>query len=154
MTKTETTETSLKITRTIASPVERVWQAIADPDRMASWFRPGTRTCELETYEFQEGGRFQLSFVPTEDDGFDGPSPAVGTFQSITPPEEVVMAWNWDFPDQDLNEPESRLILRLREVDEGTMVTLVHEGLPSKASVEQHYGGWNTVLPKLDEVLA
>lgn len=153
MTQSETTETSLKITHDIAAPVGRVWHALSDQETLKKWFCPGTRTCRLDHYEFREGGAFKLAFEPTEDDGFGGPSPAHGVFQQIVARQKVVMTWNWDFPDQD-NGPESRLVLHLDETPKGTRVTLIHEGLPNKESVEGHQGGWQTVLPKLERLLA
>lgn len=154
MNESETTEDSLRITRRIDAPVERVWEAFADPQMFASWFRPGTRTCRLDTFDLREGGAFKLAFEPTEDDGYGGPSPSHGVFRKVVPHKEIVMAWNWDFPDEDMNEPESRLVFRFKPVGQGTEVTLVHEGLSSRKSVEGHYGGWSTVLPKLESLLS
>lgn len=154
MTRQEMTENSLRIERIIMAPPGKVWEAIAEKDRLIRWFCPGTRTCEVDQWDFRENGAYRLAFVPTEDDGFGGPSPAHGVFQRIVPEQEVAMSWKWDFPDEDHNEPESRLILRLEKTDEGTKVALIHEGLPNRQSVEGHYGGWMTVLPKLEAVFS
>lgn len=153
MMTTETTETSVKIVRQIGAPVDRVWGAFSDEQTFASWFRPGTRTCRFERFEFREGGSFQLAFEPTEEDGYGGPSPAHGVFQRIKQMEEIVMTWNWDFPEEHMREPESRLVFRLRSTGTGTEVTLLHEGLSGKRSVEGHTGGWQTVLPKLEKIM-
>lgn len=147
--ETETTETSLTIRRTIPAPVERVWEAIADQEQVSRWFAPGTRACRMDAWDFREGGSFSVAFVPTEDDGFGGPSPASGTFQGIVPEKELVMSWNWDFGEEDVREPESRIIFRLRPASGGTELTFVHEDLPNRESVGDHLGGWMSTLPKL-----
>ena len=46
----------LVFTRTFAAPVERVWQAWADPELVKRWWGPDGFTCPLARIDLREGG--------------------------------------------------------------------------------------------------
>jgi uncharacterized protein YndB with AHSA1/START domain len=49
------------ITRTIAAPRNLVWQAWAEPERLALWWGPRSCTVDIEKFDFRPGGIFHFS---------------------------------------------------------------------------------------------
>ncbi len=65
-------------------------------------------------------------------------------------PEHLVMSWRWGSGGEpDEQGRVSRLELRLRAIDIGTELTLVHSELHTEASARSHGAGWRGALVKL-----
>ncbi len=73
--------------REIAAPVDAVFAAIADPQRLARWWGPAGFTNTFSVCEFVEGGRW--SFVMHGPDGKDYANENV--FEVIEPAHRVVV---------------------------------------------------------------
>jgi uncharacterized protein YndB with AHSA1/START domain len=73
--------------RVIEAPAERVFRAIADPDRLARWWGPDGFTSTFEVFEFRPGGNWRL--VLHGPDGTDYPNQNV--FREIEPSGRVVV---------------------------------------------------------------
>jgi uncharacterized protein YndB with AHSA1/START domain len=74
----------LRLERHLKHPIERVWDALTDPERRGEWLAPGT-------VELQPGGSAELRF-PT------APTPAKGTVLSgsvraVDPPRLLEYTW-------------------------------------------------------------
>ena len=74
----------LRFERHLKHPVEKVWAALADPERRAEWLAPGT-------IELRPGGRAELTFDndPTGQDGTD----LAGTVRVADPPRLLELSW-------------------------------------------------------------
>ncbi|NJN50482.1 MAG: polyketide cyclase [Gammaproteobacteria bacterium] len=73
--------------RLMDAPVENVFRAIAEPQRLARWWGPAGFSSTFELFEFRPGGRWR--FVMHGPDGTDYPNENV--FLEITPPTRVVI---------------------------------------------------------------
>jgi uncharacterized protein YndB with AHSA1/START domain len=73
-----------------------------------------------------------------------------GEFLEIVKPARIVMSWRW----AQRGEPEeqgatSRVEFRLRVIETGTELTLIHSQLRNQASAQSHERGWAGALIKL-----
>ena len=73
-------------TRMIAAPVERVYQAFADPNRLASWWGPGGFTNTFTEFDLRPGGSWR--FVMHGPDGRDYQNACA--FVDVVPNERIV----------------------------------------------------------------
>jgi uncharacterized protein YndB with AHSA1/START domain len=76
----------LEISRVLAVPRAKLWQAWADPELLKQWWCPKPWTTELREFEFRAGGGF-YTFMRGPDGGeSDNP----GCFLEIVPRERIV----------------------------------------------------------------
>ena len=74
----------------------------------------------------------------------------VGEFLEIEEAERVVMSWRWTQNGQiDERGKVSRVEMRVRAIETGTELTLVHSRLSNEESARAHEGGWDGALQKL-----
>lgn len=151
MTKTQTTETSLQVSRVIKAPREKVYNAFLDSKMLAQWYHPGPMRTEVHKVEPQKGGDFRISMIADEGE-MKGKHTAAGKFIELVPHEKIVHSWAWEGEEQAMSGTDSRVTVTLKEVAGGTEVTLLHEGLPHKQSVESHTQGWVGCLENLAAV--
>jgi uncharacterized protein YndB with AHSA1/START domain len=123
--------------RDFADPVEDVWQAVTDPERLGRWM--GTYTGDAS-----EGATVQ--FVMTAE-GQVEPEPV--TIVVCDPPHHLVV----DMPDATgPDRPPWRLEVHLDTVGGGTALTFVHHLSDPSASAEMG-PGWQYYLDRLDASL-
>jgi uncharacterized protein YndB with AHSA1/START domain len=134
--------TSVTLVRTIEAPVEAVFAAFIDPDKVALWWGPDEGPVLSAQIEAKAGGRFHIRFRLAQDGSEHGSS---GVFEVFDPPKRLVMSWAWD----DETGTDSRLEVTLRAVAAGTELTLVHSRLDD-AKAGGHEKGWNGALDKLE----
>jgi uncharacterized protein YndB with AHSA1/START domain len=73
--------------RLIDAPPERVFQAFADPGRLARWWGPDGFSSTFETFDFKPGGQWR--FVIHGPDGTDYPNE--NRFVEVAPARRVVV---------------------------------------------------------------
>lgn len=96
--------------REIPAPVEAVFAAFTDAERMARWWGPAGFTNTFELREFRTGGRW--SYVMHGPDGHDYRNESV--FEEVEAPGKVVI--------HHLSRPEYRLTILLARTASGTRV--------------------------------
>jgi uncharacterized protein YndB with AHSA1/START domain len=103
--------TTFKTVREIQAPVEKVFAAISDPERLARWWGPAGFTSTFTLCEFRNGGRW--SFVMHGPNGQSFPNESL--FAEIESPRKLVV--------QHLSEPHFRLTIGLVPSATGTVVS-------------------------------
>ena len=121
----------------IDAPPETVYPYFTDADLNVSLFR------HHPTLDPTPGGVFAVDV---------GDAAARGTYLSLNPPRSVVFTWG--MPGSDTLPPGgTRVEVTFTPVDGGTLVTLVHRGLPAEHR-QSHEQGWRTFLGNLTTVAA
>ena len=117
-----------------ARPVT-VFSFFTDRDRWLSW--QGI-SAEIDA---RPGGVFRMN---VRGDGW-----ASGQFTAVEPHRRIVFTWGWEGPDSPVPPGSSTVEVTLEpDGDDGTLLTLVHSGLPLPA-LDTHRDGWNHYLDRL-----
>lgn len=143
----------LEISRVVAAPRSRVWQAWADPAILARWWCPRPWTTEVRAFEFRAGGAFH-TFMRGPDGGeSDNP----GCFLDVTPETRIAFTtmltggWRPHIPWLGLTA-----IFTLADEGKGTRYTarvLHKDPEDSRKHVEMgFYDGWGTCIGQLEDV--
>jgi uncharacterized protein YndB with AHSA1/START domain len=82
-----------------------------------------------------------------------GVNPSAGEYVEVIRDQKVVFTFGWDLPGHPIPAGSSEVEITLTPSDEGTLLRLVHRGLPDDA-INDHLGGWNYYLARLEKVLA
>jgi uncharacterized protein YndB with AHSA1/START domain len=110
----------LVVTRVIAAPRERVFEAWSEPARLTRWFAPLPYTLPLCEMDFRPGGRFRMAMRSPagEDHEFSG------VYREIVPPSKLV--WTGEFASGPVDQVR-------------TEITFEEEGTKTKLSVRQTF---------------
>jgi len=133
------------VERTIAAPIEEVFDAWSDPRGMAKWMCPSPdmkpATVKLD---FEVGGRFYITMHGREQDFVHE-----GEYLAIERPHRLLFSWVSHFMPE--GERDTRVEVRLRADSAGhCRLTLTHEGLPDSDAYAGHVDGWAEILRGLD----
>jgi uncharacterized protein YndB with AHSA1/START domain len=145
----EPQERVLVITRVFDAPCSLVWQAWADPERMARWAGPRGFTmtsCEMDTHP---GGTFRFRMRSPQ--GTD--HRVQGVYREIVEGQRLVYTWAWVDAD---GRPGHETLVTVTFADHGgkTLLTLRQALFESVTARDEHQGGWSTALDCLAEYLA
>lgn len=119
--------------RISASP-EAVFAFLVEPDKMARWM--GARL-QLEP---RPGGVYAVDL--------NSRARARGAYLEVVPHSRVVFTFGWE-DDPDMPPGSTTVEVTLEPDGDGTHVRLVHRGIPSAESREQHRSGWQHYLSRL-----
>jgi uncharacterized protein YndB with AHSA1/START domain len=87
---TTPSDREIRIERIFAAPRDRVWRAMTDPALVAQWWGRGNKLV-IERMEVERGGHWR--FVEHSPQGVHG---FEGRYREVTPPERIVMTFEWD----------------------------------------------------------
>ncbi|MEU0400075.1 SRPBCC family protein [Streptomyces sp. NPDC006197] len=140
------------VSRHIAAPASVVYRSLLDPDAVARWRVPYGMTCEVHDFEAREGGAFRVSLSYGSPDGA-GKSGARtdtyhGTFLELVPYEKVVESIEFETPDPSLRGAMI-LTTTLTEIEGGTELRIVHEGVPDAVPPADNETGTRMALDRL-----
>ena len=122
---------SVRFTRRVDAPRERVWRAIVDPADLAAWLAP-------TTIEPRVGGSVTVGF----EDG-----PVTGVVTAWDPPSLLEYTWI-------MSGEAADSLVRFELADEAgvTVVELVHTRLP-ESMARGYAAGWHAYLDRLEDLL-
>ena len=136
---------TVKLTKTINAPAEKLFDAWLDPVMLAQFIlpMPGMPNPEVEN-DAREGGSFSI-IMQVGDDRI----PHTGTYMTIKRPRELVFSWISPFSADD-----SQVSLLFNAIDANTtQVELTHVTFPDEESRSNHEGGWGNILDMLNEIV-
>ncbi len=122
----------------IAASPETVWELLVDPEKTSTWWG------RAASFDPRPGGKFLLEVTAA--------STARGEFTEIDPPRRLAFTWGWEKggAGPELVPPgSSSVVIELVPTDTGTLLRLVHWGLPSAETVTSHGQGWDHYLGRL-----
>lgn len=138
--------TQATLVRRIAARPDLVFQALITAEAIAEWWGPQDGTATAAVSDPRVGGRYEVRF--TTNDGVE--HVCGGEYLEIARPERLILSWRWLAGGvDDERDRVSRVELRLRAIDIGTELTLVHSELCTEDSARAHEGGWAGSLVKL-----
>jgi uncharacterized protein YndB with AHSA1/START domain len=134
---------SVTLHRVLKAAPEKVFRAFADVRAFANWIPPYGFLCEVQKFDFREGGNFSMSFINFS----TGTGQSFGgKFLEIRNNEYLRYSDKFDDP----NLPgELVTTVWLNKVICGTDLKIVQENIPSVIPVEMCYLGWQDSLDKL-----
>ena len=139
------TELSLNVSRTINAPADKLFNAWLDPEMLARFMLPGDgMSVPKAATDPVEGGRFDIIMQAGEQE-----IPHAGTYKKIDRHSQLVFTWESPFSTEG-----STVTLDFKPVNGGTEVNLHHVKFPNEESRDNHQGGWNGILSKLDAVVS
>jgi uncharacterized protein YndB with AHSA1/START domain len=125
----------LTVRRSIKATPATVFSFFTDRDRWLSW--QGV-AAEIDA---RPGGVFRMN---VRGDGW-----ASGRFTAVEPHRRIAFTWGWEGDASPVPPGSSTVEITLEpDGDGGTMLTLIHSGLPLPA-VDVHRDGWNHFLDRL-----
>ena len=132
---------ALSVSRVYPCPRELVFKAWTEPVRLERWFCPNPSNRVKAQIDLKVGGHYRIAMVnPSGESWVIG-----GEYREIERPGKLVFTWNWE----DSEEPTSLVTVSLSEVQNGTLVELVHDKLDSSESQQQHLQGWTLTFERL-----
>ena len=139
------TDLSLTVTREINAPVETVFNAWLDADKLSKFMLPAPgMTPPKVTADGKKGGKFEI-LMPTP----DGEIPHHGEFLEVDPHSRIIFSWNSPFSGEG-----STVTLDLRPEGTGTHIQLTHVKFPNEESRDNHQAGWGRILEALDALVS
>jgi uncharacterized protein YndB with AHSA1/START domain len=143
---------STRVIRHVNAPRARVYSALLDANAIAKWKVPDGMTLHVHAFEGREGGTFRISLTYEAPTGAGKTTARTdtyhGRFVKLVPDEQVVEVDEFETEDPAL-QGEMTITITLRDVDGGTEVVGVHEGLPRGVSLADNEAGWRMALDRL-----
>lgn len=133
--------------RVISAPPEKVFRAFSEPTAYASWIPPYGFICEVEQFEFKNGGQFKMAFVnftTNKKQSFGG------MLQEIR--QDEFLSYTDRFDDPGL-PGEITTSVWFKKVTVGTELTVVQENIPEMIPADMCYLGWQDSLDKLRKLV-
>jgi serine/threonine protein kinase len=147
---TRTPESTLRITKSIPAPVERVFEAWTRPEVMADWYAPTDEfvpsTIEVD---LRVGGTYKVGMKHKDRDLHL----VTGQYCRIEEPHLLSFTWAWqthDVETPDLHlKPETQVTIEICPNGDSTDLTLTHERFRDEALRDRHKVGWTGCLSRL-----
>jgi uncharacterized protein YndB with AHSA1/START domain len=143
---------STRVSRHLNAPRGKVYHALVDPNAVARWMVPTGMSSRVHAFEGREGGTFRISLTYDEPTGTGKTTAHTDTFHGrfvkLVPNELVVEVVEFETADPALRG-EMTIRITLADVDGGTQLIAVHQGLPPGLSAADNEEGWRSSLAKL-----
>jgi uncharacterized protein YndB with AHSA1/START domain len=136
MTTTSTNTVEIKVERKILAPASEVFDAWLDPNIPGT---PWHENKKLIVNPKVDGLWYWLAI---------GGVAHYGRFMEMDRPSRIQHSW---MSRNTLGE-ESTVTVTFQKKGEGTLMTLVHSGLPNDAMAKAHAMGWNSIFDKFSNI--
>ncbi len=140
------TDLTVKISKTIHAPIEKVFDAWLNPKILSLFMMPmpGMPVSDVNN-DAREGGNFTITMHAG-----DKALPHTGTYLEINRPDKLVFTWV-----SHCSVDDSIVTLNFTRTDENeTHISLSHIKFIDEKTRSDHDDGWNHILDKLDNVVS
>src|SRR3954466_13196946 len=122
----------------LAVPPDEAFALLTEPERLRRWQAVSAYV------DLRAGGAYRWTVTPGHVAG--------GTFREVEPGRRIVFGWGWEGTDG-LPPDASTVTVTIEPEDDGSRVTLVHEGLDEQQTAG-HAEGWDHYLERLRTLAA
>ncbi|MFF4893540.1 SRPBCC family protein [Micromonospora chersina] len=143
---------STQVSQLVKAPRSAVYRALLDPAAVAKWRVPTGMSGHVHEFDAREGGSLRVSLTYEAPDN-TGKSTAHtdtyhGQFVKLVPDRQVVEVVEFETDDPALRGAMT-MTTTLTEVDGGTEVVVVHDGIPDAIPAEDNETGTRIALANL-----
>lgn len=143
---------STRISRRVRAPRAAVYRALLDADSVVTWRAPEGMSAEVHEFDGRQGGRFRVSLIyeaPTGTGKSGGRTDTYhGHFERLVPDEQVVEVVEFETADPTMRGVMT-MTTTLSDVDGGTEIVMVHDGVPDAVPVADNELGTRMSLDNL-----
>ncbi|TMR03456.1 polyketide cyclase [Actinomadura soli] len=143
---------STRISRHVKAERSVVYRALLDADAIAKWRVPTGMSSHVHEFDAREGGAFRISLTYDEPTGTGKTTARTDTyhghFMKLVPDEQVVEVSRFETDDPELSG-QMTMTTTLTDVDGGTEVLIVHEGIPDSIPAAENETGTRMALDNL-----
>jgi len=144
MTTTPIQPVTLRVSRLIKAPRDRVFAAWTNPEDIMKWFGPETCRVLSAKVDLRPGGAYHFRVKGSEMGELD----LRGVYREVKPPSRLVYTWAFKGNPQ-VEIGETVVTVDFIERDGGTDVQITHEAFPNAFARDNHNYGWNGCFDKL-----
>ncbi|PWU43383.1 polyketide cyclase [Micromonospora globispora] len=143
---------STQVSQLVKAPRSAVYRALLDPAAVAQWRVPTGMSGHVHEFDAREGGSLRVSLTYETPDN-TGKSTARtdsyhGHFVKIVPDQQVVEVVEFETDDPALRGAMT-MSTTLTDVDGGTEVVVVHDGIPDAIPAEDNETGTRIAMANL-----
>ncbi|MFG3577774.1 SRPBCC family protein [Micromonospora chersina] len=143
---------STHVSQLVKAPRSAVYRALLDPAAVAKWRVPTGMSGHVHEFDAREGGSLRVSLTYEAPDN-TGKSTAHtdtyhGQFVKLVPDQQVVEVVEFETDDPALRGAMT-MTTTLTDVDGGTEVVVVHDGIPDAIPAEDNETGTRIALANL-----
>ena len=158
-------DTTVKTSRVVRAPIQRVYAAWTDPDLLRQWWGGD----DLSTHELIFEPRIHGEFHWVYSDAAGHLHTVNGEIRELVSREKIALTWiavegtpHFDHDDHHERHgrhrhthhlDESRVNIDFRE-GQGVEIRVMHSHLPDKASRDEHRADWDNALDRLAKMLS
>jgi uncharacterized protein YndB with AHSA1/START domain len=136
----------LVVSRLIAAPREKVFQAWTDPDQIARWWGPKGFVTVDHDMDIRPGGAYRFTMRSPE--GIDHRKR--GVYREIVAPARIVFTFAW-IDANGMPGRETLISVTFEAEGEKTRLTLRQSGFDSIVWRDDHVVGWTSCLERFAE---
>jgi predicted enzyme related to lactoylglutathione lyase/uncharacterized protein YndB with AHSA1/START domain len=147
--------TTLRVTRLIKAPRERVFAAWTTPEDIVNWFGPDTCKVLSAKVDLRVGGQYHFRVKGQDCNTAQdkGEMDLRGTYTEIKKPARLVYTWQWH-GDPAIEFGETLVTVDFLDKEGFTEVQIIHDRFPNEEVSGKHNHGWNGSLDKLERQLS
>jgi serine/threonine protein kinase len=140
-------DSTIRLSKTIPAPLERVFETWIDPTGMFDWYAPTDDfTTPIAEVDLRVNGTYRIGMQK------DVLHVVSGQYCRIEPPTLLSFTWAWELPRPDVQE--TQVTLEFRPNGEFTDLTLTHERFRDEVQRNGHAEGWTGCLNRLARKLS
>lgn len=143
---------STRVSGHIKASRAAVYRALLDADSVARWRVPEGMSAQVHEFDAREGGSFRVSLTYDAPTGTGKTTSHTdtyhGQFVKLVPDEQVVEVLEFETTDPGLRG-EMTMTTTLADMDGGTEIVFLHEGIPSSVAPVDNETGSRMALAKL-----
>jgi uncharacterized protein YndB with AHSA1/START domain len=139
------------VEKSFSAGVGTLYKAWTEEAALKEWWQPAGRKLKSVESELKEGGTIKYSFE--EGEGDDGELFIDGTYETVSPNEQLVYSWNWKLENMPVENGSYKLRVNFSEDEDGSKLTVTQELHSEHEGIHPHEEGWNEALKNLESYL-